>query len=282
MKWGNLEVHPISDGRIWLDGGAMFGVVPKPLWEKKVTPDGRNRIPLGLNCLLIQSGAENVLIDTGCGHKYSEKDLQIYRIEHQTNVAGELERLDLKPKDVDIVVNTHLHFDHCGGNTVRRGRAVVPTFPNATYFVQRREYEDACRPNERTRATYLRENWEPIVESGRLHLVDGDEEIVPGLTAVPTPGHTLGHQSIKVRSGGRILFFIGDLCPTSAHVPLPWIMGYDLEPLTTLATRREIYRQAASEDWLLFFEHDPVLLCGRLRQEEGKYVLQPESWADHL
>ncbi len=280
MKWGEFEIHRVSDGRLWLDGGAMFGVVPRALWQRRVDSDAANRIPLGLNCLLVKAGGKNVLIDTGCGHKYSDKEIQIYRIDHQPSLIAEIHRFGLAPEDIDIVINTHLHFDHCGGNTIRVGDQVVPTFPNAIHYVQRREFDDANHPNERTRATYFQHNWMPIVDRGRFIVLDEDREIVPGIEVVNTPGHTLGHQSVKITSGGRTLFYIADLCPTSAHVSLPWIMGYDLFPLTTLETRKKIYRQAIDGEWLLFLEHEPGNPSGYLREEGGNYSLEPETWKE--
>ncbi len=278
MKWGDFELSLVSDGSLRLDGGAMFGVVPKPLWSKKHEPDDRNRITLGLNCLLVRSENGNILIDTGCGHKYSAKEIDIYGIEHTTTVVGELERLGLMPEDIDFVVNTHLHFDHCGGNTHLIGDEAIPTFPRATYFIRDREYRDATNPNERTKATYLPWNWEPLEHSGQLTLVEGDCEILPGVRLVGTPGHTLGHQSVLIRSSGKTFFYVADLCPTTAHIPLPWIMGYDVFPLTTLETRKNIYRQAVSEEWLLFFEHDSQTPAGYLERQDGRYTLQPRAW----
>ena len=280
MKWGQFELHLISDGSLWLDGGAMFGVVPKVLWEKKSPPDERNRIRLALNCLLIQTAEKNLLIDTGCGFNYTEKEIEIYRIEHKTDLLRELKRFDVPPEKIDFVINTHYHFDHCGGNTRLEGDELVPNFPNATYLVSRKEYEDANNPNERTVATYFPHNWKPLEQKGLLHVVEEDKEIVPGVTLVQTPGHTAGHQSVKVESEGRILFYMADLCPTSAHLSLPWIIAYDLFPLTTLEVRKRIYPQAVDEKWLLFFEHDPKLPLGRLSQENGKYILEPEPWQE--
>jgi len=280
VKWGQFELHLISDGSVWLDGGAMFGVVPKSLWEKKTSPDEKNRIRLGLNCLLIRTAEKTLLIDTGCGFNYTEKEFEIYRIEHETDILQELEKIDVSPEKVDFVINTHYHFDHCGGNTRREGEELVPSFPNATYLVSRQEYEDANHPNERTVATYMPHNWKPLEERGLLQKVDEDQEIVPGVTLVSTPGHTAGHQSVKVESEGKILFYLADLCPTSAHVALPWIMGFDLFPLTTLEVRKRIYAQAVDEEWLLFFEHDPVSPLGRLSQENGKFTLACEPWGE--
>ena len=278
MNWGQLQLHRISDGNLWLDGGAMFGIVPKALWQKKTPPDEQNRIRLALNCLLIQNGEKNILIDTGCGFKYSEKEIQIYRIEHETNLLKELERVSLGPGDIDIVINTHFHFDHCGGNTVCQGEKIVPTFPRATYWISRQEYEDANHPNERTAATYFPHNWRPLEERGLLHIFDEEPEVVPGVKLIHTPGHTAGHHSVKIESEGQAMFFIADLCPTSAHILLPWIMGYDLFPMTTLQVRRQIYAQAVEEKWLLFFEHDPECQLGYLSKKGGRYVLQPEPW----
>ena len=280
MKWGEFDLQLISDGRIWLDGGAMFGVVPKTLWQKKTVPDERNRIPLALNCLLVQTGQTKILIDTGCGFKYTDKQKQIYRIEHPTDILQELERFDVTPEQIDFVINTHYHFDHCGGNTRVEGDTIVPTFPNAAYLVRREEYEDASQPNERTAATYFSHNWKPLEEQGQLCLVDDNTEPVPGVHLVHTPGHTPGHQSIKLQSPEGSFFYLADLCPTSAHISLPWIMGYDLYPMTTLEVRRKIYREATRNNWLLFFEHDLEVTLGYLRHENERYFLETISWPE--
>ncbi|MEJ2079843.1 MAG: MBL fold metallo-hydrolase [Acidobacteriota bacterium] len=273
LKIGDFEVSLISDGTFALDGGAMFGVVPRVLWEKRMQPDERNRIRLGLNCLLIRTGRENVLIDTGCGFKYTEKQRSIYDISHETSIFAELDRLDLSPEDIHWVINTHLHFDHCGGNTILRdGGTSEPAFPRARYVVQQEEFEEAEHANERNRASYLPENWRPIREAGQLETINGPVEILPGIHLEPTPGHTLGHQSVRIESGNQTLFYIADLCPTTAHVPLAWVMGYDLFPLTTMETRRRIYRRAIGEDWLIFFEHDAESPLGRLELQDGKFA----------
>ncbi|MFB3904395.1 MAG: MBL fold metallo-hydrolase [Acidobacteriota bacterium] len=278
MKFGKFDLHLVSDGNVWLDGGAMFGVVPRVLWEKKATPDEKNRIRLGLNCLLIRTGSYNILIDTGCGEKYTEKEVRIYRIEHDATLPGRLAQLGLKTSDIDIVINTHFHFDHCGGNTCSDGDRVVPTFPKAEYIVRQEEYEDASSPNERSAASYFEHNWGVLKEKRRLRRVDREEEIVPGVRLLHTPGHTRGHQSVLVESEGRSLLFLGDLCPTSAHIPPAWVMAYDLYPMTTLQVRKDIYRRAIAGNWLLFFEHDQMQPAGYLHETDGKYLLAAFEW----
>lgn len=280
MKWGSFDLHTVSDGAVWLDGGAMFGVVPRALWEREIKPDGKNRIPLGLNCLLVKTPDHNVLIDTGCGYKYSDKELEIYRIEHPTDVLKQLTGLGINPDQIDYVINTHFHFDHCGGNTREESDKLVPSFPRAEYIVRRQEFKDANEPNVRTRATYRSENWAPLVESGQLTLLEEDTEIVPGVECLLTPGHTLGHQSVKITSEGNTLFYIADLCPTMAHVPLAWIMGFDLYPMTTLDTRRKVYARAVDEDWTIFFEHDASHCLGRLVKEGDRYSVEPLNFTD--
>ena len=278
MQFGDFQVDMLSDGRIWLDGGAMFGVVPRILWQKVTKPDEKNRVPLGLNCILVRTGSKNVLIDTGCGSKYSEKQIQIYGIEHLTDLYTELDKIRVHPSDIDVVINTHLHFDHCGGNTRVEDGHPVPSFPNATYIVNAREYEDANSANERTKASYFQQNWAPLEERGQLELVSGDREIAAGVTVIHTPGHTQGHQSVRISSQGSTLFYFGDLCPTAAHVPLPWIMGYDLFPLTTLETKKRIYHSAVAEHWLVVFEHDPTHAAGYLSEDDGTYSVEPADW----
>jgi glyoxylase-like metal-dependent hydrolase (beta-lactamase superfamily II) len=279
VKLGQFQLDIVSDGRFWLDGGAMFGVVPRVLWEKRAAPDEKNRICLALNCLLVRTGRRNLLLDTGCGAKYSEKETRMYRIERETTLLGQLQNLGLQPSDIDMVINTHLHFDHCGGNTrASDGGEIVPTFPNAQYVVRRDEFEDANQPNERTAASYFPHNWRPVEQAGRLRLIDADTEVAPGVRLIHTPGHTRGHQSVLIQSEGKALLYLADLCPTSAHVSLPWVMGYDLYPLTTMETKRRIFAQALEESWLLVFEHDPATPLGRLGQADGKYYLDPVPW----
>jgi glyoxylase-like metal-dependent hydrolase (beta-lactamase superfamily II) len=259
---GRLRIHGIQAGGQKLDGGAMFGVVPKPLWERRIPADERNRIQLGMRCLLIEHEGGLLLIDTGAGNKESDKFLEIYGIQNagadgRTALEDGLRSLGFRAEDVAIVINTHLHFDHAGGNTFRDADgAVRPTFPRARYVVQRGEFAFGTRRNERIAASYLPPNFVPVREAGLFDFVDGEREIVPGVVVVPTPGHVPFHQSVRIESAGEVALYLGDLAPTQAHLPLPWIMGYDVEPLVTLETKRTVFERAAAEGWLLIFEHD--------------------------
>jgi len=229
LKLGNIEFHIISDGHVLLDGGAMFGVVPRPLWEKRMPPDGRNRITLSMNCLVIRAGGKRILVETGAGGKMNPKLRDIYGLDGPFLLEG-LRSLDLRPEDIDVVVNTHLHFDHCGGNTRLEEDQVVPTFPNARYFVQEGELDHAMRPNERDRASYFPENFAPIAAAGMLSVIEGDHSLTSGVDLVRVPGHTAHMQCVKLTGEGKTAFFFADLVPTTTHLPLPWIMGYDLFP----------------------------------------------------
>jgi glyoxylase-like metal-dependent hydrolase (beta-lactamase superfamily II) len=274
MKLGAFEIYPVSDGRFRLDGGAMFGVVPKILWEKCCPADDLNRISLSLTALLIRANGKNILVDTGVGPKEDEKFRNMFAVERKPNILESLKRLGLGPEDIHLVINTHLHFDHAGGNTMQENGAVVPTFPNAKYFVQHGEFEDAARANERTKASYRRDNFTPIDHINQWEFLHGDTELVPGVTTVVTAGHTRCHQSVKIESEGQVAFFLGDLIPTVSHLPLPYIMGYDLFPIQTLETKRWVSDRAFEERWLLLFEHDPAVQAGYVRRDQdGKYFL---------
>lgn len=282
-KLGGLTIHAIQAGGQRLDGGAMFGVVPKPLWEKRIPADERNRIQLGMRCLLIEHASGLVLIDTGAGNKEDEKFKNIYGIENEgasgrTSLEDGLAQLGVSPSDVAIVINTHLHFDHAGGNTYRdEAGNIEPSFPKARYIVKRGEYDYAMHPNERTAASYFERNFIPVVKHSKFQFVVREKEIVKGIRVVPTPGHTPFHQSVLIESEGERAFFLADMLPTSAHIPLPWIMGYDVEPLVTLETKRRILRQAADGDWLLIFEHDATVPWGRIEHDGKGYRLKPEG-----
>ncbi|MSR36902.1 MAG: MBL fold metallo-hydrolase [Gemmatimonadetes bacterium] len=257
----------------------MFGVVPKPMWEKRIPADARNRIPLAMRCLLIEAPRALVLVDTGAGNKEDARFQDIYGLENQgdpTRLEDAIRATGFAPEQVDIVVSTHLHFDHAGGNTVRRADGhIAPAFPRARYVIDRRELAFARSKNERIRASYLTHNFEPLVEAGMIDFVEGPALVTEGVSMIPTPGHIPYHQSVFVQSGGATACFLADACPTSAHLPLPWVMGYDLEPLVSLETKRALWTRARAEDWLLVFEHDPVVPWGRLAPGEEKPTLVP-------
>ena len=274
---GRIRIHALDAGVARLDGGAMFGVVPRPLWERRIAPDERNRIPLALRCLLIEAPDALVLVDTGVGNKEDARFLDIYGVENQgdpTRLEDAVRAAGFQPGDIDLVVLTHLHFDHAGGATRRRtDGSVEPSFPGVPHVVQRGELAFSALRNERVRASYLALNVEPITDAGLWQLVDGAAEVTRGVHVIPTPGHTPHHQSVLIESEGERACFLADLCPTTAHIPLPWIMGYDLEPLVTLESKREMWRRARDEDWLLIFEHDPGVAWGRL-DPEGKGLIR--------
>lgn len=274
MKLGNLEFHIISDGHCCLDGGAMFGVIPKPLWEKKAPPDARNRIQLAMNCLLILSGGKRILVETGAGDKWTPRLRDIYNLDGPRLLDG-LRHYGLHAHDIDVVINTHLHFDHCGGNTRVEKDRVVPTFPNARYIVQRGEFEHAVNPTERDRASYFAENYVPLQEANKLSQLEGDRAIAPGVELIRVPGHTANMQCVKLSGDGKTAFAFADLVPTGAHLPLPWIMGYDLYPMTTLENKKKWIPEVAREGWLALFVHDPTVPAAYLRERGESWDVEP-------
>lgn len=273
IELGDVRVHLLKDGRFALDGGAMYGVVPRSLWEKNDPPDEKNRVTLGLNIALIETGGKRVLVDTGMGDKWSEKERAIYRIDRSTTLLESLRALGLSAEDIDVVINTHLHFDHAGGNTRERDGKVVPTFPKARYVVQMGEWEDATHPHERNRASYLEPNFVPIAEARQLETVQGQAEVAPGVHVVPVGGHTAYHQMVIVEGGRQALVIPTDLVPTAGHLPLAYIMGYDLFPVGTLEAKRRVLKDAAERGSLLLFYHDPKTPLGRIKLEKDRYVM---------
>lgn len=273
---GRWRIHAIQAGGQKLDGGAMFGVVPKPLWEKRIPADERNRIQLGMRCLLIEHDIGLVLIDTGAGNKEDPKFYDIYGVENAgspgpTQLEDGIRAAGFRPEDVTLVINSHLHFDHAGGNTIKDASGTRPALPKARYAMQRGEYEYATHVNERTAASYFRHNFVPLVEAGLVDFLEGEGEVVPGIRAIPTPGHTPHHQGLLIESQGEKAFYIADLAPTVAHLPLAWIMGYDVEPLVTLETKRRILRRAVDDDWLVIFEHDATTAWSKLEHDGKAY-----------
>ena len=259
MQFGDYRIEVIPDCEFRLDGGAMFGVVPRNLWSKVCPPDDQNRIRMNMNCLFIEAGNERVLIDTGIGDKFSEKHRAMYGIDRRRSLSESLRAIaGVSAEDITIVINTHLHFDHAGGNTIldESGEAVA-AFPNARYFVSQAEYEHAENPSERDRASYLADNWRPLKDEGRLELKEPEYEVVPGLRMETHAGHNRSMQCARLEQAGKTLFSFADLVPMRAHVPFAWIMGFDLYPVETLAAKKKLLPQAAREQWTCLFYHDP-------------------------
>jgi glyoxylase-like metal-dependent hydrolase (beta-lactamase superfamily II) len=303
MHFGEIEVRYLDGGAFRLDGGAMFGVVPKPLWEKVSPPDQKNRIRMRANALLVRAAGKTILIETGNGTKWDAKQRAIYAVEEDDPLIAALGKAGVQPDEVDIVINTHLHFDHAGGNTHISGNRAVPTYRRARYLVQRKELEHARNPTDRDRASYFPENFQPLVEAGQWELIEGDGEILPGISVERIPGHNADMQAVKIVGGGpaklpskfpsklgasgasgaspsglrasKKLAFVADLLPTRHHIPLPWIMAYDLYPLQTLETKRKWVPRLVNEGWITVFGHDPDFAAATLHQQDDKIEIEP-------
>jgi glyoxylase-like metal-dependent hydrolase (beta-lactamase superfamily II) len=270
LTLGDFELTAVSDGTYPLDGGALFGVVPKVIWSKKLTADENNFITTGLNSVVVRTGRETVLIETGIGNKLPEKMAKIYG--QPAKLLSSLNAAGIAPEDIDIVINSHLHFDHAGWNTIRQGDNFVPTFPKAKYFAQKGEWEHA-HSGQRDGVSYLTENYDPLVESGQMTLLEGDQEIVPGVTVKVFPGHTRDMQAIIINSGGKTACYISDLIPTTAHLDLNYVMGFDLYPLQTVESRKRYYAQSVPEKWLTLFTHDKDIPWAYVEKDDkGKMV----------
>ncbi len=276
MKFGDINIFLLSDGTFRLDGGAMFGVVPRVLWERHDPPDEKNRILLGLNSLLVVRGREKILIDCGIGDKFDRKFADIYAIQREHTLLDELAARGCQPQDITHVILSHLHFDHIGWSTRRNARGELePTFKQAEYFCQRGNYEYGLKPDPRSRASYLQENFVPLHQHGVLKFLDGSGEVLPGITSLVTGGHTQDHAIIKITTAGRTLCFLADLVPTASHLRTPYVMGYDLFPLQTMQVKPVILQQAFEEQWLLIFEHGAQIKAGFLQQENGNWKIEP-------
>jgi len=269
---GDIEIHLINDCLTMVDGGGAFGLVPRKLWQRYFIPTEDNLIPMTQTCLFVRVGDQNIIVDTGRGTKLDDKTRRIYRIRSEGGLLRGLAKLGVSPDDINLVIDTHLHSDHAGGNTSYDADGeIVPTFPNAEYVVQTREYDDAMRPNERTSATYYPINYEPLVKNGQMRLLDGDTELAAGIWGVVTPGHTPGHMSVRFESNGESAAFLCDLATYAVHIErIGWMTAYDVEPLRTLETKRVWQRWAIDNDAILIFPHDVKRPIGRLVQTSSK------------
>ena len=270
---GDFELTAVSDGIYRLDGGALFGIVPKVLWSKRVAADEKNLVPVGLNSVLVRTGEKNILIENGIGNKLSEKMIEIYG--EPAELLDKLNASGVSPDEIDIVINSHLHFDHCGWNTVRRNGAIEPTFPKATYYVQEGEWKHA-HEGQRDSVSYLDENYDPLVQSGRMKLLRGNQEIVPGISVQVFPGHTRDMQAVVIQSQGKTACYISDLIPTSAHIEVNWVMSFDLYPLETIESRKRYYARAIPEKWLTMFTHDPEIPWAYVQKDERGKIVAPK------
>ncbi len=277
MRLGDFELTPLLDGYFRLDGGAMFGVVPKTLWQKRIPADDRNRIAMAMRPLLVR-GERLMIIDAGCGDKMDPKSADIYGFDRSENLDVTMARAGVRAEDIEIVLASHLHFDHAGGFTARDASgAVTPRFPNARYLANAGEWEDATHPHERNRASYFAENYVPLQEAGVLDLLADNQAIAPGIRVRRTGGHTRFHQIVYIESGGKTAVFAADLLPTTAHVDVPWIMAYDLYPMETLEFKRGFVKEAIEREYLIFFEHDPHVAAGYIRQDGKRLLVEPAA-----
>ena len=277
MKIGPFRIFSLETGRFGLDGGAMFGVVPKTLWSRSNPSDERNRIHLAMRALLILHGNRKILVDVGCGHKFSDKLKEIYRIDHSRfTLLGSLAAHGIGPKDITDVILTHFHFDHAGGATCTRDDRMGLTFPSARHYIQRSQWERALNPSEKDRGSYMGMDIEPFRDLAQLKILEGPCELFPGLQLLISNGHTPGLQMVRIQDGSTTLFFCGDMMPTASHLPLPYLMGFDLYPLTTIEEKRHYLQQACEEDWIIALEHDPVHQAIRI-QPGKKYCEIRES-----
>jgi len=268
---GDFELSAVSDGTYVADGGAFFGVVPKLLWQRKVKADDENRITVSCNSVLVRTGRQTVLIETGIGNKLAEKTKSFFL--PQEKLLDSLHQAGAAPEDIDVVINSHLHFDHCGWNTIYRNGTAVPTFPKAKYYAPKGEWEHGSRQLERDRVSYISDNYDPLIRSGQMTLLEGDHEILPGISVAVYPGHTRNMWAVFVRSGGKTACYISDLIPSTWHLEPTWVMAYDLFPLETIENRKKYYAQALPGEWLTMFTHDPNVPWAYIRSEGKRFVI---------
>ena len=268
MKIGKYTLHIINSGYFGLDGGAMFGIIPKPLWQKTNPPDEANRIKLATRNLLLTDGKRKILIDTGNGNKWDEKSKNIYGFDFTNSLEGSLNNLNLTPSDITDVILTHLHFDHTGGSTKIENDKLIPAFPIAKYYVQKENYEWATNPSERDKGSYLKDSFEPLMKEGVLNFIEDQEKFDDEIEFVIINGHTFAQQLIKISDSSNTILYCADLFPTTSHIPLPYVMGYDLQPLVTVEEKKKVLAKAIEESWKIFFEHDPETALASVEKNE--------------
>lgn len=275
MKIGKYELYPIETCKFALDGGAMFGIIPKPLWQNTNPPDELNRVELNARCLLLKSNSKKILIDTGIGYYWDEKFNRIYNVDYsEFELLKSLNAIGIKPDEITDVIFTHLHFDHAGGSTKLEDGKWIPAFPNAKYFVQKKHFEWAINPSERDRGSFISNRFLPLYELGILHFLNGEEFFDDEIQLLISNGHTFSQQLIKISDSSTTLLFCGDLFPFTSHIPMPYITGYDLQPLITLKEKKEVLNQAFEQNWILFFEHDPFTLAATITKNEKGFLVK--------
>lgn len=273
MKIGKYKLSIIESGFFGLDGGAMFGIIPKVLWQKINPPDVINRIKLSTRHLLLESDSKKIIIDTGMGNKWDEKSRNIYAVDEKISMNSALNEKGLKDEEITDVILTHLHFDHTGGSTIQNNSKLEPAFPNANYYVQKQNFDWAIKPSDRDKGSYLKENFLPLFEEGILNFIIGNAKFDDEIEMIVINGHTFGQQMVKISDGNNTFLFCGDLMPTSSHIPLPYIMGYDLQPLVTLQEKIKYLKTAVDENWKLFFEHDPEFAFATVKKFGEGYIV---------
>ncbi|MCF8259253.1 MAG: MBL fold metallo-hydrolase [Melioribacteraceae bacterium] len=275
MKIGKYLIKTLETGTFGLDGGAMFGIIPKPLWSRSNPADESNRITLGARCLLLISDDKKILVDTGIGNHWDEKFRNIYKVDQSENtLLQSLKNEGVDTEDISDVILTHLHFDHTGGSVIRENNNWVPAFPNAKYLVQKAHYDWAINPSDRDRGSFIRERFMPLVETGMLNFTNEENRFDDLIQFIPINGHTIFQQMVKISDSSKTLLYAGDLLPTSSHVPIPYVMGYDIQPLETVKEKLIILPQAVNEEWILFFEHDPQIMAGQIQKTEKGFSLK--------
>jgi len=277
MKIGNYELYPIETGRFALDGGAMFGIIPRPLWEKLNPPDHRNRIELAARALLLVGNGKKILVDNGNGSKFTEKQVDIYRLDTSASeLHASLKKCGVSADEITDVILTHLHFDHAGGSTYRKDGKLLPAFPNAKYYVQKAHWHQAIHPTEKDRGSFMPDDFLPLMEHNVLEFIDGEGELFPHISVILVNGHTTAQQLPVISDGKTTLLYSCDLFPTVSHIPLPYIMAYDIRPLITLEDKKRILTRAVDEQWIVYFEHDPKTIAGNVKRTEKSYAFAQE------